>query len=123
MVEMEASRILLVVAVVMACLVSHSSAGIRKRDTEEDVKDTFNDAVSSVNNAINNVVGTNNCVMDDQCNAVMQYCDSSNVLNPHCAFHGWFLAAVIGAAVLALLTFCVSCFCCPCCCLYSMCKK
>ena len=38
-------------------------------------------------------------------------------------YNRWVLAAVVGAAVLALLTCCVSCFCCPCCCLYSMCKK
>ena len=46
--------------------------GIRKRDTEDDVKDTFNDAVSSINNAINDVKGTTNCVMDDQCTGVIQ---------------------------------------------------
>jgi len=123
---MESSRVLIIVAVVIACLVGHSSAGIRKRDTEDDVKDTLNDAAGSINDAINDVAGATVCATDDQCINVIQYCDTGNLLNlgsPQCAYHGWVLAAVVGAAVLALLTCCVSCFCCPCCCLYSMCKK
>lgn len=109
--------------IILSFLAAVTLAGLVKRDTIDDIEDSFNNVLGGNDNPLDDLKEGGMCVVDSNCLEPLQYCNRENPLNPHCQYVVWVWVGLGTVAGLLLLTLLGSCLCCSCCCLSGLCRK